>query len=114
MACGDLYHLIHDNTFKIDWLLRVKIAADIANGMAFLHSAKPPIIHRDLKSPNILLATHSADAKVVAKVADFGLSGAMRTVANTEVANPSKYRGYIRTIQRLYCRFYRNFVAADH
>lgn len=36
--------------------------------MRFLHSLTPPLIHRDLKSPNILLSAVSADAPVVAKV----------------------------------------------
>eukprot|EP01114_Cavostelium_apophysatum_P016978 TRINITY_DN4943_c0_g1_i2.p1 TRINITY_DN4943_c0_g1~~TRINITY_DN4943_c0_g1_i2.p1 ORF type:complete len:1797 (+),score=541.41 TRINITY_DN4943_c0_g1_i2:200-5590(+) len=89
MSGGDLYHFIHDTTKPLDWPLRVKIAIDIAAGMLYLHSAKPPIIHRDLKSPNVLMAALSADANIVAKVADFGLSGGIQTVSNTEVANPS-------------------------
>lgn len=36
--------------------LRLKLALDVAEGCEFLHSTTPPIIHRDLKSPNILLA----------------------------------------------------------
>tara|TARA_R110002050_G_scaffold254991_2_gene393620 strand:+ start:228 stop:701 length:474 start_codon:yes stop_codon:yes gene_type:complete len=43
--------------------------------MHFLHSFFPPVIHRDLKSPNILLCElHDMQAPVIAKVADFGLS----------------------------------------
>ena len=55
MAAGDLYGLIHKKSIFLDWSLKVKIALDIACGMAFLHSAKPPIVHRDLKSPNVLV-----------------------------------------------------------
>ncbi|PRP75101.1 leucine-rich repeat-containing protein [Planoprotostelium fungivorum] len=88
MSCGDLYGFLHDTTQELNWILRFKIAHDIANGMSFLHSAKPPIVHRDLKSPNVLLASTDFTSSVVAKVSDFGLSGAMSTVSSGEVANP--------------------------
>mmetsp|Transcript_13456 Transcript_13456/g.18567 ORF Transcript_13456/g.18567 Transcript_13456/m.18567 type:complete len:864 (+) Transcript_13456:1-2592(+) len=88
MSSGDLYGAIHNKEVNFDWPLRLKIAMDIASGMSFLHSAKPPIIHRDLKSPNVLLSSLSVKARVVAKVADFGLSGTIQTVASMEVANP--------------------------
>lgn len=42
--------------------------------MDFLHNATPPIVHNDLKSPNILLGSCDVLADVVAKVADFGMS----------------------------------------
>jgi len=88
LSCGDLYHFIHNPANKLDWPLRLKIASDIASGMSFLHSAKPPIIHRDLKTPNVLLASTIVKSEAVAKVSDFGLSGAIQTVSNMEVSNP--------------------------
>jgi serine/threonine protein kinase len=50
--------------------LRVYIALDVARGLEYLHDgAVPPVIHRDIKSSNILL-----DQSMRARVADFGLS----------------------------------------
>lgn len=39
----------------LTWPLRLKIAKDVAKGMTFLHSMNPPIMHRDLKTPNIMV-----------------------------------------------------------
>jgi serine/threonine protein kinase len=43
--------------------MRFKVAVDIAEGMAFLHSLNPPLLHRDLKSPNILVGTNEKRQK---------------------------------------------------
>jgi serine/threonine protein kinase len=61
-----------------------RAAIDIAQGMRYLHSAfkdaagqDKPIIHRDLKSPNLLLAQspgRGPNAEVTVKISDFGLS----------------------------------------
>ena len=51
-------------TFPVNWSVRLKIALDIAEGMALLHSHVPSVSHRDLKSPNILLQLSSGRHKV--------------------------------------------------
>ena len=48
---------------------RLRMALDVAKGMHYLHSCTPVIVHRDLKSPNLLVDKHW-----VVKVCDFGLS----------------------------------------
>ena len=55
---------------QLDWQRRIAIALGSAKGLAYLHNeANPSVIHRDVKSSNILL-----DSNLDAKVADFGLS----------------------------------------
>lgn len=54
----------------LTWKRRLRVALGCAKGLTYLHElADPPIIHRDIKSTNILL-----DENLTAKVADFGLS----------------------------------------
>jgi serine/threonine protein kinase len=49
---------------------------DIAKGMHFMHSLKPPLMHRDLKSLNLLLSEEVLGPKdyINVKVTDYGLS----------------------------------------
>lgn len=46
---------------------------DITKGLQYLHSCDPPLLHRDLRSPNVFIQSLDP-AQVVAKIADFGLS----------------------------------------
>ncbi|XP_062232822.1 proline-rich receptor-like protein kinase PERK8 [Phragmites australis] len=66
-----LHHHLHGKGRPVmDWPTRVKIAAGSARGLAYLHEdCHPRIIHRDIKSSNILLDDHFE-----AQVADFGLA----------------------------------------
>lgn len=57
---------------ELTWARRIGIAADATRGMLYLHNRSPPILHRDLKSAN-LLVTQSWTAKI----ADFNLSRIM-------------------------------------
>ncbi|KAK4439853.1 Calcium/calmodulin-regulated receptor-like kinase [Sesamum alatum] len=71
MSRGSLAsHLYNEKFEPLNWELRVQIALDVARGLEYLHDgAVPSVIHRDIKSSNILL-----DQSMRARVADFGLS----------------------------------------
>ncbi len=63
---GSLFSVLHSHQ-PLEWSIRVKIALGTAKGLAFLHEER--ILHRDIKSLNILLTEHFD-----AKLTDFGLS----------------------------------------
>ncbi|XP_030490801.2 probable serine/threonine-protein kinase SIS8 isoform X2 [Cannabis sativa] len=66
---GSLFKLLHRPNPQLDEKRRMKMALDVAKGMNYLHTSHPTIVHRDLKSPNLLV-----DKNWVVKVCDFGLS----------------------------------------
>ncbi|KAG2666986.1 hypothetical protein I3760_15G091400 [Carya illinoinensis] len=76
----------------LDWNRRLYVALGSATGLAYLHEhANPPIIHRDVKSTNILL-----DENLTAKVADFGLSKLVSDALNGNISTQVKgTMGYI-------------------
>nr|XP_023920344.1 putative leucine-rich repeat receptor-like serine/threonine-protein kinase At2g19230 [Quercus suber]POF00384.1 putative leucine-rich repeat receptor-like serine/threonine-protein kinase [Quercus suber] len=70
------------NTNVLTWNQRLQIAMDAAHGLEYLHNGcKPSIIHRDLKTSNILL-----DENMQAKIADFGLSRAFATENDSHIS----------------------------
>ncbi|KAJ7528948.1 hypothetical protein O6H91_15G026400 [Diphasiastrum complanatum] len=70
MPNGTLGDHLHGKGGRLSWKTRIEIAVDAAKGIAYLHElASPAVIHRDIKTSNILL-----DENFTAKVSDFGLS----------------------------------------
>lgn len=66
---GSLYHVLKDPSLEIGWPRALNIMHEITLGLEALHNNEPQILHRDLKSLNLLV---TEDWKI--KVADFGLS----------------------------------------
>ncbi|GLD96468.1 hypothetical protein PINS_up005151 [Pythium insidiosum] len=59
--------LMRANVTQLSWSTKLRLALGIAHGIQYLHNSNPPMIHRDLKSPNVLV-----DDSWHAKIADFG------------------------------------------
>lgn len=75
--------------FPLCWRTRKKIVVGVANGLAYMHDLKKPIIHRDVKSNNIFL-----DSQFEAHIADFGLARmveAQHTHVSTQAAGTVGY-----------------------
>ncbi|KAJ4771485.1 Leucine-rich repeat protein kinase family protein [Rhynchospora pubera] len=67
-----------DNGKPLTWKQRLRIGHESAQGLEYLHKAcSPPLIHRDVKTNNILLS-----ANLEAKIADFGLSRAFNNASS--------------------------------
>ncbi|THU46467.1 hypothetical protein C4D60_Mb09t05260 [Musa balbisiana] len=66
----------------LSWGQRLQIAVDAAQGLEYLHKGcRPPLIHRDVKTANILLSE-----TLEAKIADFGLSKTFQNEVSTHVS----------------------------
>ncbi|KAF5950211.1 hypothetical protein HYC85_012204 [Camellia sinensis] len=73
-SLGDFLHI--GKCGLLDWSTRFKIALDAAEGLSYLHhDCVPSIVHRDIKSNNILL-----DAEFGARISDFGVAKIINTV----------------------------------
>ncbi|CAO2835898.1 unnamed protein product [Amaranthus hypochondriacus] len=70
LSNGSVWDRLHHSDTGLDWLGRYEIGLGAARGLEYLHHGyEKPVIHRDVKSSNILL-----DASLKPKIADFGLA----------------------------------------
>ncbi|KAI6699710.1 hypothetical protein NL676_014034 [Syzygium grande] len=95
MKYGSLEDVLHDqkkNRIKLNWAARMKIAVGAARGLAFLHhNCIPHIIHRDMKSSNVLL-----DENLEARVSDFGMARLMSAMdTHLSVSTLAGTPGYV-------------------
>ncbi|KAI5672806.1 hypothetical protein M9H77_13170 [Catharanthus roseus] len=95
MKYGSLEDVLHDRKkigVKLNWSARRKIAIGAARGLAFLHhNCIPHIIHRDMKSSNVLL-----DENLEARVSDFGMARLMSAMdTHLSVSTLAGTPGYV-------------------
>ncbi|XP_004303089.1 PREDICTED: serine/threonine-protein kinase-like protein At3g51990 [Fragaria vesca subsp. vesca] len=73
MSNGTLYDVLHssstNNNKPPSWGRRIRLALQTAKAIDTLHSSNPPVIHRDIKSANVLI-----DRSYNARLGDFGLA----------------------------------------
>lgn len=69
MSNGTLYDVLHSSPRPPNWGRRIRLALQTAKAIDILHSSTPPVIHRDIKSANVLI-----DRSYNARLGDFGLA----------------------------------------
>jgi N-acetylneuraminic acid mutarotase len=85
MPRGCLGSVLRDKSMPLDDKHKLNFALDTAEGMAFLHSLRPPRIHRDLKSYNLLVSD-----RWTVKVADFGAARLVKQEGMCQAASRNK------------------------
>ncbi|KAI3995775.1 hypothetical protein MKX01_007254 [Papaver californicum] len=89
-SLGEALHEKQAGKLLVDWVSRYNIAVGVAHGLTYLHhDCHPPVIHRDIKSNNILL-----DENLDARIADFGIAK-MIIKKNKTVSMVAGSYGYI-------------------
>ncbi|XP_004516233.1 serine/threonine-protein kinase-like protein At3g51990 [Cicer arietinum] len=89
MSNGTLFDVLHSNSSRtVNWGRRIRLALQTAKAIDTLHSSNPPVIHRDIKSANVLI-----DQNFNARLGDFGL--ALRGHDRIRSTPPAGTMGYL-------------------
>jgi serine/threonine protein kinase len=72
MPGGTIFELLHTEKAALMPVDRFRLALHVNEGVAYLHSQEPPVVHRDLKSPNIMV--DKTPLGWTAKIIDYGLA----------------------------------------
>jgi len=72
MPGGSLHHLLHVRKLQLPLLHAINMCMQLADGVRYLHSQNPVVVHRDLKTQNVVL-----DLNLNVKLCDFGLTESM-------------------------------------
>ncbi|KAF8035293.1 hypothetical protein BT93_C1346 [Corymbia citriodora subsp. variegata] len=81
--CNHLYDTGQESSSKLEFKQRISIALGAAKGLCHLHSLRPPLVHKNFKTANVLV-----DENFIAKVADVGLTKLLEKI-QIEEAGPS-------------------------
>lgn len=88
MCNGTLFDVLHSSSRNLNWVRRIRLALQTAKAIDVLHSSNPPVIHRDIKSANVLI-----DHNFNARLGDFGL--ALRGFDRVRSTPPAGTMGYL-------------------
>ncbi len=86
MKRGSLFHVLHQSNITLDLNRKLKITKDITNGLYFIHYQQ--IIHRDIKSYNVLV-----DEYLNCKICDFGMALFIKNIQNENSKHLELYSG---------------------
>ena len=78
--------------------LMVDLSLQSVTGLAYLHSLKPLILHRDIKPQNILIKINPETMAIVAKLSDFGISSIMETSGIFEDYTKQQLSNMVRSL----------------
>ncbi|KAJ0008123.1 hypothetical protein Pint_29513 [Pistacia integerrima] len=108
MANGNLkQHMSDKSADVVSWEGRLRVAVEAAQGLEYLHhGCKPPRVHRDIKSANILLSENFQ-----AKIADFGLTKSFPVEGVTHMS--TAVAGTFGYLDPEYCQTYRLTEKSD-
>ncbi|CAF4171200.1 unnamed protein product, partial [Rotaria sordida] len=87
MSLGSLYKILHEDNRVFTWPERLSVAFQTASGINYLHQLPEPVLHRDIKSLNVLM--ERAYEGYTAKVCDFGLARTQDETTRQTISNPS-------------------------